>query len=170
MGIAPYPDNWAVWFRTAPPHDPVRLQYTRQTNPMHGFPIEGWNYQYHTLLRISQRHRFQTRLLHCRRRGRRPANRRHRRRHRRPRRPRFKLCVNACSAGPIGRASNTPNLASAPRPATLAIRARVWGRKGATQGRSAMTQAARLGVAIVTSTSSTAFLLMRPCHEVSFKI
>jgi hypothetical protein len=46
MGIAPYPDNWAVWFRTAPPHDPVRLQYTRQTNPMHGFPIEGWNYQY----------------------------------------------------------------------------------------------------------------------------
>jgi hypothetical protein len=46
----PYPDLWAVWFAavTSPngDRDVARISYTQQTNPMHGFPIPGWTYNY----------------------------------------------------------------------------------------------------------------------------
>jgi hypothetical protein len=53
------PDMWAVWFAVVPASGGARdggggggertvakVSYTQQTNPMHGFPIPGWTYEY----------------------------------------------------------------------------------------------------------------------------
>ena len=46
-GVTPgHPDLWAVWFAAAGEDVVVRVCYTQQTNPMHGFPIPGWTYVY----------------------------------------------------------------------------------------------------------------------------